>query len=338
MRLGTLLLALPIAAFGAEPNAELYDAATAGDVPRIALAIEHGADVNAPKLVGSRALFPLYWAVNSNNLEAVLLLLAAGANPNAGSPDDAPIFRAGDTRIVGALLDHKADPNVKTTKLNITPLTHAARCRKETFVALKKSGGWKGPFPRCEETVRLLIRAGARLDEPGFGGETPLMAAASSGNYEIAQLLISEGARFDLRDGQGMTALDVALHWYALERYERSHGHPDSIPRMFPMIKLLLEGGADPNHRVEGRFDQYSDAVTTPYLTGYTPIGLAARHGWYSVAKLLLDHGADATVPRSDGLTPSEIARKHAHYKTERLINDHISGHGAPASQVNAAR
>lgn len=48
-------------------------------------------------------------------------------------------------------------------------------------------------------------------DSPGPGGETPLMRAAAKGNVRIVDLLLRNGADFNLMNDAGDTALEIAL-------------------------------------------------------------------------------------------------------------------------------
>ncbi len=89
--------------------------------------------------------------------------------------------------------------------------------------------------------------------EPILGG-TPLIAAALTGQTEIAGILIAHGARLDTRNSDGATALMVAAFF----------GHPDTV-------KLLLEKGANAN-LANNRSHTPLDAVTvkwSPELEAY---------------------------------------------------------------------
>ena len=61
-------------------------------------------------------------------------------------------------------------------------------------------------------------------------------------------------------------------------------------------MRLLLEGGADPNAHQQ---------------LDYTPLHGAASRGDVEMAKLLLDHGADRHPKATDGQTPADVARSH---------------------------
>ena len=68
---------------------------------------------------------------------------------------------------------------------------------------------------RLGELTRVLIDAGAPVDGPPNAGETPLIAAASLGQAEIARVLVAAGADLE-REGEavaGGTALSHAVEF-----------------------------------------------------------------------------------------------------------------------------
>jgi uncharacterized protein len=79
-----------------------------------------------------------------------------------------------------------------------------------------------------DETIRLLLDAGADVNAAQAGGFTPLHQAAAAGKAELIKLLLSRGARADARCDQGKLPID-----YAHER-----GHTNVIE--------ALEAGAVP--------------------------------------------------------------------------------------------
>jgi len=75
--------------------------------------------------------------------------------------------------------------------------------------------------------------------------------------------------------------------------------------RSLDLVRLLLEGGADPNVDQAG---------------GWTPLHQAAAHGREECAKLLVAHGASLTAKSDDGRTPLEMARAKSHDALEGLL------------------
>ncbi|MBT7027892.1 MAG: ankyrin repeat domain-containing protein [Verrucomicrobia bacterium] len=61
------------------------------------------------------------------------------------------------------------------------------------------------------ETVKILLKHGAKVDEASYGEQTALHFAALNGNLLIAELLIDKGATVNTLDSENLTPLDCAL-------------------------------------------------------------------------------------------------------------------------------
>lgn len=110
--------------------------------------------------------------------------------------------------------------------------------------------------------VRLLLAAGADPDRASGPGasDLPLCGAACGGHTEVVEALLSAGARPDLREEFGFTAL----------RWAVGLGHAATV-------ELLLAHGADP---------------LLPGPQGEAMLVLAARRGSPRTVRALLAHGA----------------------------------------------
>jgi uncharacterized protein len=76
----------------------------------------------------------------------------------------------------------------------------------------------------------FLLNEGADPNLPGSGGDTPLISAARVGFEDAAEWLLGKGAKVDGTNRMGETPLIVAVQ-----------------QRQIPMIKLLLNAGANPD-------------------------------------------------------------------------------------------
>ncbi|CAI6098822.1 unnamed protein product [Clonostachys chloroleuca] len=120
-------------------------------------------------------------------------------------------------------------------------------------------------------------------------GRTPLGAACSKGNLNIAKRLIKQGAKVDAAPGSnGVTPLHKAS----------KHG-------FIELVKFLLREGADIQ-----AFDVY----------GWTPMALASMHGHLGVIMLLLDNGAPVEACTSDGSSPLILACARGHCHVAKLL------------------
>ena len=58
----------------------------------------------------------------------------------------------------------------------------------------------------------MLLEKGAQIDfVTKKNGRTPLMWAAFRGNLPMLELLLSEGAKKDLEDNEGLNCFDIAV-------------------------------------------------------------------------------------------------------------------------------
>jgi ankyrin repeat protein len=158
---------------------------------RIEALISDGVDLDALNTSGHTAL---QQAVTFQNEDSVSQLLAAGANPNAGTDKDAPLSaaaRTNNTQIVILLTKYGANPNGKS--IGKTALHNAAI------------------FGRIE-IVRILVSCediDLNIQEDGTG-YTALHLAVQHKRPDIISILLKHGVRTDIKDCAGNSALDLA--------------------------------------------------------------------------------------------------------------------------------
>ena len=75
--------------------------------------------------------------------------------------------------------------------------------------------GWTPLHYACArghlEVAQFLISNGASIDSLSQGNTTPLMMAVQSGNEVLVKLLLDKGADLQLRNSQGLSAIDIAV-------------------------------------------------------------------------------------------------------------------------------
>ena len=106
---------------------------------------------------------------------------------------DLPLMMAalkGKPELVRRLIQRQAEVN----KPGWAPLHYAASHPSERSVAV----------------VHLLLEHHAFIDAQSPNGTTPLMMAAHYGHAAVVALLLEEGADTDLRNEQGLSAIDFA--------------------------------------------------------------------------------------------------------------------------------
>jgi ankyrin repeat protein len=163
-----------------------------------------------------------------SSLELIRKLLEKGANPNArllkqqpyraklDRGDDTmlttgttPLLRAakaGDIAAMHLLLDKGADAKL-ATRSGINPLMAAAGLgtKEEDATGRHKTEA------EAIEAIELCLKSGLDVNEVDGRGQTALHGAALKGYDQVVQFLAEHGAKLDIKDKKGFTALDAAV-------------------------------------------------------------------------------------------------------------------------------
>ena len=243
--------------------------------------LEAGADPNAPLLAGEA---PIMTAARSGNPEVVERLLEAGADPNVSGVrgQTALMWAAGQQHsdVIGVLLEYGADIHARSdtwTQVMAVP-PHANPANRQ---AVPHGGNTALTFAaRVGDltSTRMLLNAGANVDDADARGISVLVLAAHSGFRDLVEFVLGQGADPNAADG-GFSA----LHGAVMRRDER-------------LVRLLLDHGADPNARITNWTPTRrasNDWHFHPSMVGATPFWLAARLTQPGVMRLLAEHGAD---------------------------------------------
>ena len=180
--LGAFVVILSISAGIGAAGSDVANAIERGDVAAARVLVQKGADVNAPQSDGATAL---HWAVYRDSVEAVDMLMRAGAKSAANREGMTPLAMAalyGDPRIVDRLLKGGADAK-------------ALGPNGESMVMFAARNG-------NPDVIRLLVEAGANVNarEP-LRGTTALMWAVEQKHPEAVAALLKAGADPAARSG-----------------------------------------------------------------------------------------------------------------------------------------
>jgi ankyrin repeat protein len=161
------------------------------------------------------------------------------------------------------------------------------------------------------ETTRLLLDAGADVNQRSYAGWTPLLIATNNRNYQLAKFLVERDADVNipsLRVSPGRPAVPNFTPLYLATDNRNIEGGDYPVPKPdmdhLDFIRILLGHGADPNARIS------DNTATRTIFTmqwffedGATPFVRAAQSGDTVLMKLLLDRGADPKLATNAGDT-----------------------------------
>jgi uncharacterized protein len=261
---------------GADANSPNPDGQTAlltvartGKVEAAQLLLGHGATVDAREKWGGQTA--LMWASARRHPEMMQLLISKGADINARSID-----RNYQRHVTAEGRPKNLDSG------GLTPLLYAAR-------------------ENCTACVEVLLKNRADIDLPDPDGVSPLLVAIVNANWDLARQLILAGADVNQWDIFGEAPLFTAVDLRSRINGGRASIDPLNKTNGLTIVNVLLERGADPNMQLFFRPANLRGATNT---RGATPLIRAANNGDLEVVKLLLEHGADATVYMADRQTP----------------------------------
>lgn len=252
--------------------------------------LDHDAKVNARDENGGT---PLHEAAGRAPLSIIQLLMSRGADVNTKDkngrfPLDSAFHRDDGADVAELFIQESAS-------LTADHLIYAAQrgyMRVANLILDKgispNSTGRHGDTPlhaavswRNMEIARLLVTRGAHVNARsangrGAGGGTPLHIAARQGTCELARWLLSNGADIQAQDENGETPLHAAVRGLSSE-----------------VVELLVGKGADINARNR---------------EGDTPVLIAVEWGRSDMTRVLVDAGADVGMKNVVGSTILHVA------------------------------
>ncbi|KAL0935853.1 ankyrin unc44 [Colletotrichum truncatum] len=272
---------------------ELHDAIDRGDEAAVVKLLLQRIDPNALKL-GSKTP-PLRRALNRQIPSIATFLAIAGADleDNSGNGETAlitAIKQDFSDKYISLLCDLGASVNA-VDAMGCSAVHHAAMSPKED-----------------DDTLAVLIQAGADVDRRDIGGRTPLIAAVQNYRFKSIEKLLEYGADLEARLQNGRTALHVAISMRSsplveflsdqgayLDRRVNEHtALTFAIATASPDIaEVLIDAGANVDH---------------PSMKGNFPLFAAAAAGDLHTMKLLLSRGAKLDAVGGEGYLPIHMA------------------------------
>jgi len=320
---------------GADPNVPVLShgetalmlAARTGDVEAIRLLLDYGADAEAKDAL--RGTTALMWAAAQEHPAAVAALIEYGADVSARS-SPATLGRT-------AYLAPTVVQRTATAGVGAAARGGAARDRgaagggragrgadgapaatqdfdNQDFFAPRQNtnGGGLTPLVLAArqgdlESARILLDAGADVNQVTQYRWTPLLTATQNRYYRLASFLLDKGADANIANKGGWTPLYLATDNRNIESGDYPVRKPDLDHLEF--IRKLLDHAAKVNARAKDSTETRTIfTMQWLYEDGATPFLRAAQSADVTLMRLLLAHGADPKIPTTNNVTALAVA------------------------------
>lgn len=313
---GDLELVRALIGAGADVNAvnnygstPISEAAIRGDYNIMKALLDAGADMDSPNADNQTALMVV---ARSSNVDTAKLLLSHSADVNAAEKwqgQNAVIFAAAQSQpeMLNLLIEAGGDPDSRSI-----PNERDRQISAERRLQWRPAGGITalGYAARegCLECARILVEAGADMDQGDAENVTPLNLAVMNMHFDTAKYLVEQGANVDKWSMRGENPVYSAVDVNTIPH----GGYPDRPSNdgtsSLDMLRILLDAGANPNLQLKLqptyrsiKDDRGADRMLN---IGATPLLRAAKGHDISAIKLLVNHGAHIDLPNRDGTTP----------------------------------
>jgi ankyrin repeat protein len=330
---------------GADANATrgegepvLLSAARSGSVETVRALIEAGADITArDRFYGQTAVM---WAAIENHPAVIAELVERGADVNARAHilEGEPSWRYGKDSRNGINGEALQNFNTNFSKGGLTPLMYAARQGATDAVRMLVDKGALTETTDPEgyaalhiaimnaqfDAAAALVEKGADVNQGDRNGQTPLFALVDIrsllwtynrptprsqteiGTMELAALLLDKGAIVDPKlTGPARRPLGGGGH--ALTGRGATPFLRAAVTSDLPMMRLLLEQGADPKITTPNGHNALHAAAGLRWneTTMSTAIseGFATEEDSIAAITLLLEQGLDINAADTNGFT-----------------------------------
>ncbi len=171
-----------------------------------------------------------------------------------------------------------------------------------------------------EENVRVLLAAGAEVNQRCFNGSTALHIACETGSIKIVTLLLDAGANLNAENNYGYRPITIAVlrNDAVLTAFLISRGAQTDVlnVKLFTLLQLAAQFGCTASASV---LLQHGAELEGDSLRG-SPLLMAARYGHLPMVKLLITVGSSTFGRDYDGNTALHLALGSKHYNVATFL------------------
>jgi len=173
------------------------------------------------------------------------------------------------------------------------------------------------------EVAELLYQHGAHVDVQGYDDSTPLYRASRKGRLELVQWLLRHGANSNAWGSDSVIPMYGAACNGHIEVAQTLLQHNADLNIQDCYGEIPLHGASEygKDEVVRWLLEQGVD-VNARSKQGSAPLHLASKRGQLEVARVLIEHGADRDAEDNQGRTPFQVAKNR---DMAELLSDHGS-------------
>ena len=246
-------------------------------------------------------------AVYSGKVEAAILLLQAGADPNSRNSSGNTALHlvmpeASRSKLFNELITAGANPNLKDN-YGETPLHIAARIGMD------------------DDILDQLLKSGADINERNKKGQTPLILAIERNQTQQVDFLINHGADIHAEDKSGESAFihSLGMGLPMVEHVVTEKNSADRDSKGSTPLHLAV------SHRASTDIIYYlvekNSLINTRDKLGNTPLHIAVEKNYREAGEILIANNADIFYANLNGDSPLKFAMTLGDGREDWMIN-----------------
>ena len=231
------------------------------------------------------------------------------------------------------LINAVKQQDVKTVRALLTQRADVNASEPDGFTALH----WAAQRDNLE-IANLLITAGAKPDAVSRYKITPLALACTNGSAALIERLLKAGVDANSTSEEGQTALMTASLTGNADAVKMLLSHGANVNLVEPRQgqTALMWAASEGRTAATAMLVEFGAEVKSKSKGGFTPFLFAVRNGHIETAKVLLDHGANINDVAPDGTSALNMAVVNAYFELASVLVTRGADPNAPDPRGSA--